>query len=199
MVPPFSSQARVPPPPATLRPLLPARPHRARVPRAAPTLELQQATRTRHPFASSRSARPGNEDAAPVLARRSPNPVSALRVRASSHTIYSQKGTEGGADPVSPASSACAPRGGAEPSRAERSRAEPGGSRVERSPAERGGGERSRAERSRAPWSPAKASRAQPREAERQESAAAGERTKGAGVRTGRRRKVTGSFSSVTL
>lgn len=61
---------------------------------------------------------------------------------------------------------------------------------MERSPAERGGGERSRAERSRAPWSPAKASRAQPREAERQESAAARERTKGAGVRTGRRRKV---------
>ncbi|XP_057620720.1 uncharacterized protein LOC130871403 [Chionomys nivalis] len=75
------------------------------------------ATRTRHPFASSRSDRPGNEDAAPFPARRCPKPVSALRVRAS-HTIYDQK-TEGGADPVSQAS-ACAPE-------AEPSRAEPGG------------------------------------------------------------------------
>lgn len=73
-------------------------------------------------------------------------------------------------------------------SRAESSRAEPSRarrSRVDKSRAERGGGERSGAERSRAPWSPAKASRAQPREAERQESSAAGGRTKGAGVAAG--------------
>lgn len=79
------------------------------------------ATRTRHPFASSRSDRPGNEDAAPFPARRYPKPVSALRVRAS-HTIYDQK-TEGGADPVSRVSAACAPE--AEPSRAEPSQKEP--------------------------------------------------------------------------
>ncbi|XP_051060852.1 translation initiation factor IF-2-like [Phodopus roborovskii] len=156
IVAPFSSQARVPPPPATLRPLLPARPHSAR-PQSCAYLGAPAATRTRHPFASFGSARPGNEDAAPFSARRYSNLVSVLRVRAS-HTIYGQKRIEGGADPVSRAS-ACAPRGGAEPSQEEPSRQEPSrtGRRreepngAEPSPVEPCQGEPSPAERSRAP------------------------------------------------
>lgn len=45
---PFSFQDRVPPPPATLRPLLPARPHRAR-PQSGAYLGAPAGTRTRHP------------------------------------------------------------------------------------------------------------------------------------------------------
>lgn len=141
--PPFSSQARVPPPPATLRPLLPARPHRAR-PQSCAYLGAPAATRTRHPSVSSRPACSRAEDAVPVPSRRYRNPVSA-RVWAS-QTIHRQKGIEGGADPASRAA-ACAPRGGAEPSRAERSRAEPGGPEsrgTEPSGAEPSGAERTK-------------------------------------------------------
>lgn len=179
IVPPFSSQARVSPPPATLRPLLPARPHRAR-PQSCAYLGAPAATRTLHPFASSRSDRPGNEDAAPFPARRYPKPVSALRVRAS-HTIYDQK-TEGGADPVSRAS-ACAPE--AEPSRAEPSQKEPSRgepSREEPSPTGRRREEPSSVEPCQGEPSSAEWSRA-PGEL-------SGRRANKRGRRSGRRRKV---------
>lgn len=129
---PFSFQDRVPPPPATLRPLLPARPHRAR-PQSGAYLGALAATRTRHHTPPLGPRVPGTR-----MLRRSPHAATltrspeALRVGAS-HRIYSQKELEGGADPVSRAA-ACAPRGGAEPSRAERSRAERGPSREDPSP-----------------------------------------------------------------
>lgn len=129
------------------------------------------------PLASSWSARPGNEDAAPVSSRRYTNRVSALGVRAS-HRIYVQKGIEGGADPVSPAA-ACAPRGGAELSRAERGRA----GKIR---AKRGGGERNRAERS-----PVEPCQGEPSPAERSRAPGelSGQRANKRGRRSGGRRK----------
>lgn len=123
IAPPFLSRVGCRRPPRLCVLCCPRAPIARARPQSCAYLGAPTATKTRHPFAFSRSARPGNGDAAPVPASRYPNPVSGIRVRAP-HTIYGQKGIEGGADPKSSAA-AWAPQGGAEPSRAEPGEAEP--------------------------------------------------------------------------